>query len=178
MPSCNARILGTEFTLASLKFHETVECGREASNKITIDDGDARLYICTPCAQRFRTKCSANSSWYGWFDGDYPPQALLKYSPRWYAALQTVEVAEVVEVVEANINDEEVEQIIQQIDMIHLESSTTSEVPQLSKKEILTQKIQDAISRVRACTAAKDKKGAIIAAKEEARLRVERLSLR
>ena len=85
MQSCQARILYKEFKIpgTSESCHTTKECGETMSRKITIDDGDATLSICSTCLKRFMTKSSPTSNWYGWFDCDYPPEARVKYS-KWY----------------------------------------------------------------------------------------------
>ena len=86
--SCQARILGAEYTIqgTDVKCHHARECGAPAAKKITVDDGDAFFQICMPCFRRFLTKGSKvveKDLWLGWFDCDYPPHARVTYSP-WY----------------------------------------------------------------------------------------------
>ncbi len=83
--SCAARILDKEYIIPGLTetCHSTKECGEKANKKIVIDDGDTSLYICNPCMRRYLTKKSADSSWYGWFDCEYPEGAKVLYS-QWF----------------------------------------------------------------------------------------------
>jgi hypothetical protein len=85
MVSCQARILGEEYTIqgTDVKCHHTRECGTAAVKKITVDDGDAFFHICAPCFRRFLTKSSKTDLWLGWFDCAYPPHAQVTHSP-WY----------------------------------------------------------------------------------------------
>jgi len=84
--SCQARIPTTSFTIPGTTetCHNTTECRKPAAHKITIDDGDAFMPICKECFAKFRTKgLKTGSTWLGWFDCDYPPEARIKGS-RWY----------------------------------------------------------------------------------------------
>ena len=88
MSSCQARILGEEYTIegTDVKCHRTRECGAVAMKKITIDDGDAFFHICSSCFRRFLTKGSSKiekDEWLGWFDCSYPPHAHV-YGSAWY----------------------------------------------------------------------------------------------
>lgn len=88
MPSCQARILGEEYTIqgTDVKCYHTKCCNQAAAKKITVDDGDAFLQICMPCFRRFLTKGSSpvgKDTWLGWFDCAYPPHARVTYSA-WY----------------------------------------------------------------------------------------------
>ena len=85
MSMCQARILSAEIVIPGTSeiCHTTAECGGESFKKVVVDDGDAHQHICKGCVKRFLTKGSSKSSWYGWFDCDYPPEARVKYSP-WY----------------------------------------------------------------------------------------------
>lgn len=84
--SCQARILTTQFLIPGTTdvCFNTTECRKPAAHKITIDEGDAFMPICKECFARFKTKSSKTvNTWYGWFDCDYPPTAIVKGS-RWY----------------------------------------------------------------------------------------------
>ena len=60
--SCQARVLDVEYTKA---------CGALAKKRIATDDSTNTC--CDDCLRRYNTK----RDWYGWFDGDYPPNAKL-----------------------------------------------------------------------------------------------------
>jgi hypothetical protein len=62
------------------------ECSEEATKKLTVDDGDAFMYICHGCIPKYLTKLRADTSWIGWFDCDIRPEARVKGS-RWYWSL-------------------------------------------------------------------------------------------
>lgn len=88
MASCQARILGEEYTIqgTNVKCHHTRECSAATTKKITVDDGDAFFQICMPCFRRFLTKGSqpvGKDTWLGWFDCAYPPHARVTHSA-WY----------------------------------------------------------------------------------------------
>ena len=83
--NCQARILAVAHTIPNTKliYHTTTECGGEISKKLSIDSGDAHMNICSCCFRRYNTKGKADSTWYGWFDGSYPPEAKVRGS-KWY----------------------------------------------------------------------------------------------
>jgi hypothetical protein len=76
MLSCQARILNEE------KLYSTKECGVETTKRISIDEGEAYMSICSCCIRRF-IKRKETGNWFGWFDGDYPPEARVIGS-KWY----------------------------------------------------------------------------------------------
>ena len=82
--SCAARILDQEYIIPGLTetCHSTKECGDKANKKIVVDS-ETSLYICNPCMRRYLTKKTADSSWYGWFDCEYPADARILHSP-WF----------------------------------------------------------------------------------------------
>jgi len=88
--SCSARILDKEYAIPGLTetCHSTKECGEKANKKIVIDNGDSSLYICNSCMRRYLTKKSADSTWYGWFDCEYPAAAKVMYSAWFYDAVK------------------------------------------------------------------------------------------
>ncbi len=88
--ACCARILDKEYAIPGLieTCHSTKECGEKANKKIVIDDGDSSLYICNGCMRRYLTKKSADSTWYGWFDCEYPAAAKVMYSAWFYDAVK------------------------------------------------------------------------------------------
>ena len=81
--SCQARILDQEFTVGDAICHTTKECGNPFFKKISIDNGDASMKICPKCFSRFMSKGTSKTTWYGWFDCEFPPEAHIKYSAWW-----------------------------------------------------------------------------------------------
>ena len=83
--TCQARVLNQELTFpnSDVTFHTTKECGENATHKYSVDGGDASMSICGDCLRRCLTKKSPGSTWCGFFDCDYPPDAKVKGS-RWY----------------------------------------------------------------------------------------------
>ena len=79
--NCQARVLNVVHTIpnTNLVYHTTKECGGEISKKLSIDSGDAHMNICSCCFRRYTGK----KTWYGWFDGSYPPEARILGS-KWY----------------------------------------------------------------------------------------------
>ena len=82
---CQARILDRLFTFSNTKitYHTTKECGEIAVHKYSVDDGDSEMSLCGSCFRRSKTKKDNDSSWLGFFDCSYPPEAKVKGS-RWY----------------------------------------------------------------------------------------------
>jgi hypothetical protein len=144
---CDARVLGEEFTIEGTTetCHYTKECGMPGFKKIVIDDGDAFFTICTKCFTRFMTKGSRNSTWYGWFDCDYPPEARVRGSKWWRETAARGRAA---------LAEQEVKAVIQEIDDILSQSgrSTSSDESEKSvdpppqpksKKEMLEGRIAE-----------------------------------
>jgi hypothetical protein len=79
--NCQARVLDVVHTIPNTKlvYHTTTECGEEISKKLSVDSGEAYMGICGRCFRRY----TAKDTWYGWFDGSYPPQAKVRGS-KWY----------------------------------------------------------------------------------------------
>ena len=86
---CQARVLDKEmkFPGGDVKYHTTKECGEVAHHKYSVDGGDAFMGLCGDCLRRCLTKKSANSTWYGFFDCEYPEQAKVRGSPWYYLQL-------------------------------------------------------------------------------------------
>jgi hypothetical protein len=78
MVSCQARILNEN----KGPYWTTKECSVETSKRISIDEGEAYMSICSSCIRRF-VRRNLDPSWYGWFDCDYPPEARVVGS-KWY----------------------------------------------------------------------------------------------
>jgi hypothetical protein len=78
MVSCQARILNEK----KGSYWTTKECSVETSKRISIDEGEAYMSICSSCIRRFIRR-NLDPSWYGWFDCDYPPEARVVGS-KWY----------------------------------------------------------------------------------------------
>jgi hypothetical protein len=142
--ACQARVLGPECKIGEQVFHETKECGKPPQTKFPIDDGDARAFLCSDCVKRWVRKKSPVNTWYGFYDCDYPPTAPVKYAPLWYAALAQ--------------------------EKAQAQAAAQAEKDALAVAE-LEKKIEEIVNRIKECSIAKDQKGAIAAAKEEARLR-------
>ena len=86
---CQARVLDKEmkFPGTDITYHTTKECGEVAHHKYSVDGGDAFMGLCGDCLRRCLTKKSANSTWYGFFDCEYPEQAKVRGSPWYYLQL-------------------------------------------------------------------------------------------
>lgn len=89
--SCQARVLDTLYTFPHNKitYHTTKECGDIAVYKYSVDDGDSEMKLCKDCFRRCLTKKTKNSSWLGFFDCSYPPDAKVKGSSWYYSILST-----------------------------------------------------------------------------------------
>jgi hypothetical protein len=61
---------------------DTPRQGGETTKRISVDEGDAYMSICSCCFKRF-IKRKVEGNWFGWFDCDYPPQARVVGS-KWY----------------------------------------------------------------------------------------------
>jgi hypothetical protein len=77
-------------------YHTTKQCEENASRKYSIDDGESEMLLCGGCFQRCLTKKNKNSSWLGFFDCSYPPDAKVKGSS-WYYWMLSNAPADVVE---------------------------------------------------------------------------------
>jgi flagellar biosynthesis GTPase FlhF len=64
-------------------YHTTKQCEEVASHKYSVDDGDSEMLLCGGCFRSCLTKKNKGSSWLGFFDCSYPPDAKVKGS-RWY----------------------------------------------------------------------------------------------
>lgn len=84
--NCQARVITTPFTIGDKTFHNTGECGAKSFKRISVDDGDAEMHICSRCLVRFYTKANKDSKWLGWFDCDYPPTAPIHGSKLFWEA--------------------------------------------------------------------------------------------
>lgn len=133
--TCFARILDKPFTIEGTVCHTTTECGRDGFKKITIDDGDAYFMICSDCFRRFLTKGSRNSTWYGWFDCDIPPDARVKGSVWWRETSLAAK------------KDKEVKEVLEEIDEILSQASSQESVEPppkpTSKKEMLEKRLAE-----------------------------------
>jgi hypothetical protein len=79
--TCEARILD-QLKTTPVPHSTTTICGAGTSKRISIDEGDAYMSICSCCFKRF-IKRKIESNWFGWFDCDYPPEARVVGS-KWY----------------------------------------------------------------------------------------------
>ena len=95
--SCQARIVTTPIG-AVPGFFDTTECGAQSFKRISVDDGDAEMLICSRCFVRFISKASTNGEsvkgWLGWFDCDIPPLAPIHGSRRFWATVTEAYLAE------------------------------------------------------------------------------------
>ena len=82
---CQARVEDMVQTFPNTKavYHTTKQCEEDASRKYSVDDGDSEMLLCGGCFRRCLTKRTKGSSWLGFFDCSYPPEAKVKGS-RWY----------------------------------------------------------------------------------------------
>jgi hypothetical protein len=76
--SCQARVLGQEYPMEGDTFHTTTACGKTMNKRLTL--GDDVHYACNDCFHRY----TSQSSWYGWMDHDYPPEAKVVGSLAFY----------------------------------------------------------------------------------------------
>jgi hypothetical protein len=79
--TCEARILD-QLKTTPVPHSTTKACGGETTKRISVDEGDAYMSICSCCFKRF-IKRKVEGNWFGWFDCDYPPQARVVGS-KWY----------------------------------------------------------------------------------------------
>jgi hypothetical protein len=81
---CQARIATREFKVpgTQTKAFLTGECKEPGTKKVQVDEGDAFMYICDDCFNRWRFKAK-KKEWYGWFDCDIPVDAPV-YDSIWF----------------------------------------------------------------------------------------------
>ena len=82
---CQARVEDMLCTFPKMEttYHTTKQCEEVASHKYSVDDGDSEMLLCGGCFRSCLTKKNKGSSWLGFFDCSYPPDAKVKGS-RWY----------------------------------------------------------------------------------------------
>lgn len=82
---CQARVedMTETFPNTRIVYHTTKQCEEDASRKYSVDDGDSEMLLCGGCFRRCLSKKNKGSSWLGFFDCSYPPDAKVKGS-RWY----------------------------------------------------------------------------------------------
>jgi len=85
MKTCQAAVKDKPFTFFENEFHTLKECSQPATKKVTVDDGDSYLYICTSCLAKYLTKLRAGTNWIGWFDCDIAPEARVKGSKLYWS---------------------------------------------------------------------------------------------
>ena len=83
---CQASIRDKSFDFFGHEVFTVKECSQPATKKLTVDDGDAFMYICHGCIPKYLTKLRADTSWIGWFDCDIRHEARVKGS-KWYWSL-------------------------------------------------------------------------------------------
>ena len=86
--SCQARILHEccRFPESTETYHTTKECGKPEYRKISVDDGEGTMSICTSCYPRYKNMVKKPETWYGWFDCEYPPESRVMWST-WYTTI-------------------------------------------------------------------------------------------
>jgi hypothetical protein len=82
---CQARVEDTLYTFPNTKvtYHTTKQCEEIGVHKYSVDEGDSEMVMCGGCLRRCLSKKNSNSSWLGFFDCSYPPEAKVKGSA-WY----------------------------------------------------------------------------------------------
>ena len=97
--NCQARVLDTIQTFPNTKitYHTTKECEDIAVYKYSVDDGDSEMNLCKDCFRRCLTKKTKNSTWLGFFDCSYPPDAKVKGSSWYFSILSNCHVSEELE---------------------------------------------------------------------------------
>ena len=129
--SCQARILDKEFVIpgTSKICYTTKECTQDSYKKAIVDDGSQNL--CKLCMRRLMTKGTNASTWYGWFDCEYPEDAHVKFSPWYNKVLEEVAC----EKAEAKVpQDDVLEKLAKKVEQLTI-------APPCSKKEKLIQDI-------------------------------------
>lgn len=93
---CQARVEDTVQTFPNTRtvYHTTKQCEEDASRKYSVDDGDSEMLLCGGCFRRCLTKKTKGSSWLGFFDCSYPPEAKVKGSSWYYWMLSSTQVEE------------------------------------------------------------------------------------
>lgn len=88
---CQARVEDTLQTFPNTKtvYHTTKQCEEIASRKYPVDNGDSEMLLCGGCFRRCLTKKNKGSSWLGFFDCSYPPEAKVKGSSWYYWMLSS-----------------------------------------------------------------------------------------
>ena len=107
---CQARVEDTVQTFPNTRvvYHTTRQCEEDASRKYSADDGDSEMLLCGGCFRRCLTKKNKGSSWLGFFDCSYPPEAKVKGS-RWYFWMLSNSPAE------AEAEAEEVDEAVEEL---------------------------------------------------------------
>jgi hypothetical protein len=93
---CQARVEDTVQTFPNTRtvYHTTKQCEEDASRKYSVDDGDSEMLLCGGCFRRCLTKKTKGSSWLGFFDCSYPPEAKVKGSSWYYWMLSSTQAEE------------------------------------------------------------------------------------
>ena len=84
MSNCQARTTTREFKIPGTQITAflTGECKELGTKKVQVDGGDAFMFICDACLDRWRLKAK-KKEWYGWFDCDIPADAHV-YDSIWF----------------------------------------------------------------------------------------------
>jgi len=160
--NCQARILAVAHTIPNTKliYHTTTECGGEISKKLSIDSGDAHMNICSCCFRRYNTKGKADSTWYGWFDGSYPPEAKVRGS-KWYneaVAASLIEPEDIEELTQG------MEDMSLQADAVEVEEEPEAQVQEAQVQEVQEAQVQE-VQAEEAHIISKEEKKAVLKAR-------------
>jgi hypothetical protein len=86
---CQARVEDILHTFPNTRvvYHTTKQCEEIGVHKYSVDQGDSEMVLCGGCLRRCLTKKTSNSTWLGFFDCSYPPEAKVKGSAWYYTTL-------------------------------------------------------------------------------------------
>ena len=72
--SCQSRVYDRDVEFEEQTCFIVKECGKPTKRTELVDDGDAKMFICSKCFPAYKNK----KMWLGWFDCDIPTEANIK----------------------------------------------------------------------------------------------------
>jgi hypothetical protein len=156
--NCQARVLDTIQTFPNTKitYHTTKECEDIAVYKYSVDDGDSEMNLCKDCFRRCLTKKTKNSTWLGFFDCSYPPDAKVKGSSWYFSILSNCQVSEELESEEElcdemakcslsdveEVAEEVVEEVAEEMEEEVVEEVEEEVIEEVAEEEVVEQVVE------------------------------------
>jgi hypothetical protein len=160
---CNARVedMPCTFPNSEIVYHTTKQCEEIASHKYSVDDGDSEMLLCGGCFRRCLTKKNKISSWLGFFDCSYPPDAKVKGSS-WYFWTLSNPLPE---------EEEEEEEVVEEKEEVVAEKEEKEEVVE-EKEEVVAEKEEEEVlcAQMAKCSLSQEEKKSLVACQINARI--------